>query len=256
MSVAVAGGRVTMVVPMRPSRRALIDEVDLEPHPRETFTDAAATAIRGLILSGQLPPGTPLRLNHLATRLGMSVMPVREALRLLEAERLVTFRAHYGATVTALSVEDVEEAYAVRAALEGLAARDGVRNLTEGTLEEIRGAFQRMVRAASDGERDSLVEHDQVFHRTLYKAGGRPERYRRIIELWESTRRAIPLIYRAWDPLELAISAHRPILEAVEARDERAAQRLSRAHTEQAASRILRGMRASAAQVEPTRTRR
>ncbi|MBX3031688.1 MAG: GntR family transcriptional regulator [Chloroflexi bacterium] len=235
-----------MAVQMRPSPRALIDEVELKPHSRETFTDAAATAIRGLILSGQLPPGTPLRLNHLATRLGMSVMPVREALRVLEAERLVTFRAHYGATVTALSVEDVEEAYAVRAALEGLAARDGVRNLTEQVLDEIRAAFERMVQAASSGDRDALVEHDQVFHRTLYQAGGRPERYRRIIELWESTRRATPLVYRAWDPLDLALAAHRPILEAVEARDERAAQRLSRSHTEQAGRRILRGMRVSA----------
>lgn len=234
-----------MVLQMPTPSRTLIHEIDLEPHPRETFTDAAASAIRGLILSGQLPPGTPLRLNLLASRLGMSVMPVREALRVLEAERLVTFRAHHGASVTALSVEDVEEAYAVRAALEGLAARDGVRNLSDEALAEIRAAFQRMAQAASDGDRDALVEHDQTFHRTLYKAGGRAERYRRIIELWESTRRAIPLIYRAWDPLELAIAAHRPILEAVEARDERAAQRLSRAHTEQAARRILRGLRTS-----------
>lgn len=209
------------------------------------MTEAATGAIRGLILSGKLPPGTPLRLTYLASRLGMSVMPVREALRVLEAERLVTFRAHHGATVTQLSVEDVEEAYAVRAALEGLAARDGVRNLTEESLLEIRKAFELMVAAASAGDRDGLVEHDQVFHRTLYKAGARPERYRRIIELWESTRRATPLVYRAWDPLELAIAAHAPIMDAIEARDERAALRLSRLHAEQAARRILRGMRSS-----------
>ena len=105
---------------------------------RETMTEAAAGILRGLILSGKLPPGTPLRLNQLASRLGMSVMPVREALRALEAERLVTFRAHHGATVTELSAEDVEEAYAVREALEGLAARDGVRNLTDASLGLIR----------------------------------------------------------------------------------------------------------------------
>jgi len=228
---------------MRPASRALIDEVEIAPPSRETLTEAATSAIRGLILSGQLPPGTPLRLNHVAARLGMSVMPVREALRVLEAERLVTFRAHHGATVSQLSVDDVEEAYAVRAALEGLAARDGVRLLTEETLAEIREAFQLMVAAASAGDRDGLVEHDQVFHRTLYRAGNRPERYRRIVELWESTRRATPLVYRAWDPLELAIAAHAPIMDAIEAGDERAAMRLSRAHAEQAARRILRGMR-------------
>jgi len=233
-------------VVMTRSQRALIDEVDLAPQPRETLTDGATSSLRALIISGQLPPGTPLRLNALAGRLGMSVMPVREALRALEAERLVTFRAHHGATVAALSVEDVEEAYAVRAALEGLAARDGVLNLTEESLATIRDKFRLMEEDAARGDREALVGHDQEFHRALYIAGGRPDRVRRIIELWESTRRAIPLIYRAWEPLDLAITAHRPILEAVEARDARAAQARSRAHTEQAATRILKVLRASA----------
>ena len=145
-------GTWTLAVHMPRSARVLIDEVDLAPHPRETLTEAAATALRNLILSGQLPPGTPLRLNVLAARLAMSVMPVREALRVLEAERLVTFRAHHGATVAELSMEDVEEAYAVRAALEGLAARDGVLNLTEASLAVIREKFRLMEADAARGD--------------------------------------------------------------------------------------------------------
>lgn len=244
---ALAGRRwrsaLSLAVLMTRSARDLIGELDVTPRRRETLTEAATASLRSLIISGQLPPGTPLRLNALAERLDMSVMPVREALRALEAERLVTFRAHHGATVTELSVEDVEEAYAVRAALEGLAARDGVRNLTDASLAVIQEKFRLMEVDAARGDREALVGHDQEFHRALYAAGGRPDRVRRIIELWESTRRAIPLIYRAWDPLELAIAAHRPILEAVEARDARAAQQRSRAHTEQAATRILRLLR-------------
>jgi DNA-binding GntR family transcriptional regulator len=237
---------------MTRSPRDVIDGLDLAPQPRETLTEAAATALRGLIISGQLPPGTPLRLNQLAARLGMSVMPVREALRALEAERLVTFRAHHGATVAELSVEDVEEAYAVRAALEGLAARDGVLHLTAERLAVIRDKFRLMEEDAKRDDREALVGHDQDFHRALYEAGGRPDRTRRIVELWQSTRRAIPLVYRAWEPLDLAIAAHRPILEAIEARDPRAAQQRSRAHSEQAATRILRAMRQST----PAGTRR
>ncbi len=228
-----------------PSQRALIEALDLAPQPRETLTEAAASSLRALIVSGQLPPGTPLRLNILAARLGMSVMPVREALRALEAERLVTFRAHHGATVASVSPEDVEEAYAMRAALEGLAARDGVLNLTDEWLEVIRDKFRMMEEDHARGDRDALVAHDQEFHRALYMAGGRPERMRRIVELWEGTRRAVPLIYRSWDPLDVAIDAHRPILAAVEARDARAAAARSRAQTEQAGTRILRELRAS-----------
>jgi len=223
--------------------RGALDDIDLVPPARETMTESAAGILRGLILSGKLPPGTPLRLNQLASRLGMSVMPVREALRALEAERLVTFRAHHGATVTELSAEDVEEAYAVREALEGLAARDGVRNLTDASLGLIRDYFALMDEAAGRGDRDALVAYDQEFHRALFEAGGRPDRARRIVELWESTRRAVPLTYRAWDPLDVAIDAHRPILAAIERRDARSAERLSRAHTRQAATRVLRSMR-------------
>lgn len=223
--------------------RGPIDEVELVPPQRETMTEAATGILRNLILTGKLPPGTPLRLNQLATRLEMSVMPIREALRVLEAERLVTFRAHHGATVSELSPEDVEEAYAIREALEGLAARDGVLHLTEDRLEAIRGWFRKMEEAAQRGDRDVLVAYDQEFHRALFEAGGRPDRARRIVELWESTRRAVPLIYRAWDPLDVAIGAHRPIMDAIERRDARAVERLSRAHTRQAASHLLRAMR-------------
>lgn len=230
---------------MTRSKSGALDAVDLQPRPHETLAEAAAATLRGLIVSGQLQPGIPLRLHALAARLGMSVMPVREALRVLEAERLVTFRAHHGATVAQLSVEDVEDAYAMRAALEGLAARDGVRNLTPDALSHIRDSFRLMEGDAARGDREALVVHDQEFHRALYQASDRPERIRRIIELQEGTRRAIPIIYRAWDPLDLAIQAHRPILEAVEAGDARTAQRLSRTHTEQAATRILKVLRTS-----------
>ena len=223
--------------------RGPIDDVELVPPQRETMTEAATGILRTLILTGKLPPGTPLRLNQLATRLGMSVMPIREALRALEAERLVTFRAHHGATVTELSPEDVEEAYAVREALEGLAARDGVLHLNEDSLGSIRSWFTKMEEAAERGDRDVLVAYDQEFHRALFEAGGRPDRARRIVELWESTRRAVPLTYRAWDPLNIAMDAHRPIMDAIERRDVKAVERLSRAHTRQAGSHLLRAMR-------------
>lgn len=226
----------------RPNRNPL-DGVELVPPQRETMTEAATATIRHLILTGKLPPGMPLRLNHLAARLGMSVMPIREALRVLEAERLVSFRAHHGATVTELSADDVEEAYALREALEGLAARDGVRRMGEEELEAIRGWYARMAEASRAGDRDELVSCDQEFHRALFRAGGRPDRARRIVELWESTSRAVPLTYRAWDPLDVAIESHRPLMDAIERRDARAAERLSRAHTHQAGLRLLKAMR-------------
>jgi len=151
--------------------RSPLDEVELVPPQRKTKTEAATATIRTLILTGKLPPGMPLRLNYLATRLGLSAMPIREGLRVLEAERLVAFRAHHGATVTEFSAEDVEEAYALHEALEGLAARDGVRRTSGYELGSIRGWYARMGEASRAGDRDEFVACDQELHRALFCAG-------------------------------------------------------------------------------------
>ena len=127
-----------------------------EPEDRQTLAESITGRLRQLILDGQLPPGQSLRPADLAPRLGVSVMPVREALRILEAEGLVTFKPRIGARVAEIDAEDVEELYLVRGALEGLAARLAVKNLTDEDLLDLHEAFDEMTAARASDDFDDL----------------------------------------------------------------------------------------------------
>jgi DNA-binding GntR family transcriptional regulator len=169
----------------------------------------------------------------------MSEMPVRDALRLLEAEQLVTVTARRGARVTELSAEDIEELYAMRAGLEGLAARLAVARMDDSVARAVEELFKVMVADQAAGDTEAFMLHDREFHRTLYEAAGRPRLVQRIQGLWNNSRRSLPLVYRSWLPATAALESHRIILAAVLARNPDAAQRFTREHTEQAARRIV-----------------
>ncbi len=203
------------------------------------MAEVVAQRLRTAIVDGQLPPGTPLRLARISERLGVSVMPVRDALRQLEAERLVDIAPRRGAVVTELSIEDAEETYAVRVALEALAARHAVARLSDADIGEIREAFGRMAEAQRSGDLGTFIDADHVFHHRLYQASERDRLIRNIAELVARSRRYAPYAYRAWLPLDNALAAHRPILEAIEARDPILVERLTFEHMSAAAARLV-----------------
>ena len=225
---------------MEDSPKALLDQAFGEPEGRPTIAESVAARLRELILTGKLPPGTPLRLSQVASRMGVSVMPIREAIRILEAERLVTIEPRRGAVVATLSIDDIEELYAVRAALEALAAKHGARSIGPAETQAMRADFEAMVRASESGDTAAFLAHDRQFHALLYAASGRPQLVGRIDELLESGRRIVdPYVYRSWYPLKVAAEAHRPILEAVERRDGPLTEQLIRDNIVRSGERAL-----------------
>jgi DNA-binding GntR family transcriptional regulator len=206
---------------------------------RRTLAASVTEQLRQLILDGQLPAGIPLRPNQLAARLGVSVMPVREALRLLEAEGLVNFTPRRGARVAELDEEDIEELYLVRGALEGLAARLAVHNMRAEDLRKLRASYERMRRHYDAGQLDRFIREDRQFHELMYRQSCRDQLVKKILDLWDSGRRILALTYKTRAPMEAALASHAAILAACEARDAVSAERVTREHTEQAAARIL-----------------
>jgi DNA-binding GntR family transcriptional regulator len=221
----------------------ILDAALSAPTDRTTLAESVTNRLRQLILDGQLPAGMPLRPTHLAPRLGVSVMPVREALRILGAEGLVSFTPRLGARVVELSEEDIEELYLVRGALEGLAARLAVTRMTEDDLVALRVAFDEMLAAQHRQDLRAFMNWDREFHRRQFGASGRPQLVSRILDLWDAGRLILPLTARTEDPMEAAIRSHRAVLEACERRDPKLAEHLTRVHTVEAAERILRAMR-------------
>src|SRR5437667_7417881 len=88
-----------------------------------TMAEAALDELREAIILGELVPGTPLRLEDLARTLGMSISPIREAVRQLEAHGLAEHVPHHGAKVTGLAVEELRELFSIRLALESMAVK-------------------------------------------------------------------------------------------------------------------------------------
>jgi DNA-binding GntR family transcriptional regulator len=210
----------------------------LEPAERRTLTGSTVDRLRTLILAGDLPPGTPLRLRAVAARLGVSNMPVREALRTLEAERLVVVIPHRGATVLQISSDEVEEIYAMRAGLERLAARRAMERILPEEVIAIQTQFKRMEEAAETEDLDRFFREDRRFHDMLYMAAQRPSLEQRVHELARSSTRAVKLAYGVWRPLTRAVAAHQPLVDAIAAGDADRVARLTFAHVTEGGARI------------------
>src|SRR5262250_2703147 len=105
-------------------------DVLMMPIRRQTLTSMTVDAIRERILRGRYPEGEPLRQDAIGSELGVSRIPVREALRQLEAEGLVTFSPHRGAVVTALSLDEIDELFELRADIECDLLRRAIPRMT------------------------------------------------------------------------------------------------------------------------------
>jgi DNA-binding GntR family transcriptional regulator len=136
-----------------------------------TVSSLLVDQLRDDIVRGSFEPGDHLRLEDIASRFAVSTMPVREALRELEAEGLVTIIPHRGAVVTELAPEDLLDIYEVRATLEAMATRLAVPRMSDATCDELTSLVQQMDEHM--GEVATLVRLNYRFHSTLYAASGR-----------------------------------------------------------------------------------
>ncbi len=177
----------------------------------QTIADHVAGVLREAIAEGVLAPGTPLRQDELATRFGFSRMPIRDALRLLEAEGLVSIHPTKGAFVASMDAIEIGEIYAVRELLEVEAMRLSLPQLTSARLAGAAAALEAIDAEPNVGRWGAL---NRAFHLALYGACGNG----RLLGLIEAQHNAADryvrlllsnLDYRARSQLE-----HRKLLAA------------------------------------------
>ncbi|MGB3481688.1 MAG: GntR family transcriptional regulator [Mycobacterium sp.] len=140
-----------------------------EPLPT-TKAEEAFLAIRRLIERGSLPGGAKLTLASLSDELQMSLTPIREALRMLQANGLVEYKRHHGHVVTRYSIQRAEETYLLRQTLEPLATRLAAANATVDELRQIR-ELQEEFRLVVDGDPThfaDVVDLNARWHRKVY----------------------------------------------------------------------------------------
>ncbi|MCW2952308.1 MAG: transcriptional regulator, GntR family [Conexibacter sp.] len=187
--------------------------------PPATTQQHAVAWLRHAIVTGALRPGDRIGQDDVAERIGVSLIPVREALRVLEGEGQVTYVARRGYFVAELRIADLREIYGLREQLERRAvlhALPGFDAITVARLEEAAAACEA---AAASGDVARELEHNRRFHFTLIDAADQPHTIRVLRGLWDATEAYRALYYNLPEERQAADDAHRRILAAVRARD-------------------------------------
>ena len=167
-------------------------------HP--TMAEAALERLREAIILGELTPGTPLRLEDLGRSLGMSISPIREAVRRLEALGLAEHVPHHGAKVVAVDLEELRELFSIRLALETMAVRRAAELFDAEDEHAARSHLAELDSARRSGDARAAVHAHTAFHFTLYEAARSGWLLRLIRPAWDSCERYRPVLLGAGSP--------------------------------------------------------
>jgi DNA-binding GntR family transcriptional regulator len=189
--------------------------------------------LREQIVSGQLAPGLRIVEDHIARELGVSRNPVREALRVLEAEGLVDMSPRRGAVVSALSPGDVEQVFEVREGLESFAARLAARKATPENTAVLFAELERAEGALKGKDAAGLTMHNTRFHSNVYALAD--NRY--LAEVMDIIGGRMERIYRqsAVTRGPGSVEEHGAIVRAICSGDEDLAEQLAAQHVQNAA---------------------
>lgn len=215
-------------------------EVRLDPiaNGYRTMPDLVFTTLRDEILSGRLRPGERLNSSQLAGLLGVSRMPVREAISRLTAVGLVENVPHRGAFVKQLSIEEVVETYYIRAALEGIAARLAVRHLTDADLRRLRDLCDDIDATFERGDDAAFLAHNLAFHSIISEAAHSARLQKLIKDFYDLSAQYRALGLNLPGRHEEIRLEHRHIADALATRDPERAELCAREHHINTARRI------------------
>ncbi|MFP8967196.1 GntR family transcriptional regulator [Pokkaliibacter sp. CJK22405] len=184
----------------------------------KTRTQLVAEVIRDRILSGEIPAGTPLRQDALAKELNVSRIPVREALLLLEAQGLVEFEPHKGATASETSADMIAELFGLRALVESDILAKAIPLMTEETFSQAEKILAEFDNALDTGTQiENWSSLNQAFHAKLYQCANQPLTMEVIASLNMRSDRYIRMQLVLTEGIKKAEKEHRELLSLCQA---------------------------------------
>jgi DNA-binding GntR family transcriptional regulator len=213
---------------------ASIDGIDNLVGPRGA-TEQVAGLIRKAMISGRIAPGTWLREAQLATHIGVSRIPVREALARLEAEGMVERVPYRGARVVRLTLDQVTESFMLRSLLEGAAAKLATSHVVPEEITKLRDLITHLEEYARVGKNDELPPLHREIHSLIYNRCGSVKLIRWLNELYNQFPRSLRLSHR----FDTQPQEYRSIVKAIEAGDAELAGRLMSVHIETGGKAII-----------------
>ena len=212
----------------------------LAPILKKSAEAQVTDALRQYVVGGGVRPGSPLTEVHLSEVFGLSRATIRTALHQVANEGLVTQIPYTGWLVTPLSSQDAWELYTLRGSLESLAARVLVGALVPEYIERLRLSFQALEDACGKESDEEVVTRDLDFHKTIIALSG----HRRLQDQFRLVEQSVRL-YIAWSDALMPsrdeiVETHRPIVDAIIARDAALAERILRDHSESAGLALVK----------------
>jgi DNA-binding GntR family transcriptional regulator len=217
-----------------------VAKADLEASEYEPYMVTVARYLREAIFEGKLKPGEPVRQEAVAQELEVSRIPVREALRQLESEGLVTIRPNSGARVAVLDFDECVEIYKIRERLEPLAFGERVGKLDEEELDQVASLAKELEGLV--GDQPAWLQGDRQFHLACYGGDAESRLTSMIIGFWNTSqhyRRVLLTTFTEYD-FELAHDEHRLMIDALRNGDTRIGEELLRNALERSRRRLTR----------------
>lgn len=212
---------------------------ELEPVQRKSTAAIVADQLRAAIMYGSLQPGSQMGEAELASRLGVSRGPLREAMQRLVQEGLLHSEPHRGLFVTTLDAEDVHDIYLARLAVERAACEQIIRHHRVEAVAELTAAQARIISAAGKGDPIELSDADQEFHETLVRVSGSPRLQRMAQTLLVEKRMCLTALQDKYPAdVQALVDEHKGLVDAIEAGDEKLLLERLEAHMNDALHRL------------------
>ena len=225
--------------------------------PRQSLFSTVADKLRDQIIRGEIAEGTQLLQDAIATQYQVSKIPVREALRQLEAEGLITIIPNRGAVVPALSPDDIEELFSIRSLLEPEVLKRSIPHLTQEDFSQAEAILKTFVNELRhDDHVSNWGRLNWEFHSTLYSKANQPRFMATIRNINNSGERYTRLQLYLTHGMKRANEEHHRLLELCRQREVTAACKLLREHIEfarQSLKQVLRERRESSEAEENNR---
>jgi DNA-binding GntR family transcriptional regulator len=223
-----------------PGRRKRLDSKGKLVISRLSLHEQVADQVRQLIVSGALPAGEKIPVSELAEQLGVSLTPLREALKVLAGEQLVELVTNRGARVAPLTVEDTRLLFEVIAGIESLAAELAAQRITPGELQEIEEKHAKMRQHHLAGELDPYFELNRDIHDLVVQAAKNPTLVQIRSQLAVRAERARYLSISSRHHRDESMEDHEGLMRALRARDPEAARKVWKLHLERSGDETCR----------------
>ena len=197
----------------------MTDDLTLNMNAYLPLRDEGFNTLREAILKGDLKPGERLMELQLASKLGVSRTPIREAIRMLEQEGLAVTTPRKGAEVAKMTLKDMEDVLEIRDALDELAVRIACQKISDEQLKQLEDMKELFEKSTQTGNVKKIAEADVTFHDVIYEATGNPKLVTLLNNLREQVYRYRVEYIKDPKNYPTLIAEHEAILESLKNRD-------------------------------------